>query len=159
MRTGLMSSRNSPTLTLDVRPRRAEKSAAGLVLVGGASSVAILDPLCGAVTFAAIACLVTVGYGLWRSGWIGSRHRIITVRWQADGRWLLDDREHTVLAELASGSRLFGTALWLRWKTPGRRWRSMLLTGRDLPPDQLRALAVRLRIDALERELPEAGAR
>jgi hypothetical protein len=129
------------------------------VLFCGASSIAMLDPFRFAVTFAGIACLMAVGYGLWRSGWIGSRHRIVTVRWQADGRWLLADREHTVPGELAASSRLFGTALWLRWKTRGRRWRSMLLTAGDLPPDQLRALAVRLRIEAPERGLPEAGAR
>ena len=159
MRTGLMSSRNSPTLKLDVQLRRAESCAAWLVLVGGACSVLSLDPASPTSTLAAVACLAAVGYGLWRSGWIGARHRIVSVRWQADGRWLLADRVHTFPGELSSGSRLFGTALWLRWRTPRRRWRSMLLTVGDLPPDQLRALAVRLRIEALERVLPKAGAR
>jgi hypothetical protein len=139
--------------------RRAEKSAAGLVLVGGACSVLMLAPVSHTTSLAAAACLAVVGYGLWRSGWIGSRHRIVRVRWLADGGWLLADREHTFPGKLAAGSRLFGTALWLRWKTPRRRWRSMLLSAGDLPPDQLRALAVRLRIEALERALPEAGGR
>jgi len=89
----------------------------------------------------------------------GSRHRIVGVRWLAAGRWLLADREHTFQAKLAAGSRLFGTALWLRWRTPRHGSRSMLLTVGDLPPDQLRALAVRLRIEALERVLPGAGGR
>jgi hypothetical protein len=119
----------------------------------------MLDPLSLSATLAAAAGLVAVGYGLWRSGWIGSRHRIVTVRWQADGRWLLADRKHTFQGELSASSRLFGTALWLRWNTPRRRWCSMLLTVGDLPPDQLRALAVRLRIEALERALPEAAGR
>jgi hypothetical protein len=139
--------------------RRAEKSAAWLVLGGGACSVLMLDPLSLPAIFAAAPGLAAVGYGLWRSGWIGSRHRIVTVRWQADGRWLLADPEHTFQGELSAGSRLLGTALWLLWKTPQRRWRSMLLTIGDLPPDQLRALAVRLRIEALERALPEAARR
>jgi hypothetical protein len=138
--------------------RRAEKSAGWLVLVGGACSVAMLDPV-SLMTALGAACLAAVGFGLWWSGWIGSRHRIVTVRWQADGRWLLADRQRTFPGELAAGSRLFGTALWLRWKTPPRRWRSMLLTVGDLPPDQLRALAVRLRVEVLERALPEAGGR
>lgn len=139
--------------------RRAENSAAWLVLVGGACSVLMLDPASLTTTLAATACLAAIGYGLWRSGWIGSRHRIIAVRWLADGRWLLAEREHTFPGELAAGSRLFGTAVWLRWETPRHRWRSMLLTDGDLPSDQLRALAVRLRIEALERALPEARSR
>ena len=159
MRTGLMSSRNSPTLTLDVRMRRAEQSAAWLVLVGGACSVLSLDPASPTSTLAAVACLAAVGYGLWRSGWIGSRYRIVGVRWLADGRWLLADRQHTFPGELSGSSRLLGTAVWLRWKTSGCRWQSMLLTDGDLPRDQLRALAIRLRIEALERALPEARGR
>jgi hypothetical protein len=159
MRTGLMSSRNSPTLTLDVRKRRAERSAAGLVLVGGACSVLTLDPVSLANVLAAATCMAVIGCGLWRAGWIGSRHRIIAVRWLADGRWLLSGGAEAFPAELAPGTRLFGTALWLRWKLPRRGWRSMLLTNGDLPPGELRALAVRLRIEALERALPEADGR
>jgi hypothetical protein len=154
-----MSSRNSPTLKLDVHLRRVETCAAWLVLVAGAGSVLMLDPVSLTTTLAAAAGLAVVGYGLWSSGWIGSRYRIVSVRWDADSRWLLADREHTFAGELSAGSRLFGTALWLRWRTARRRWRSMLLTVDDLPPDQLRALAVRLRIEALERALPRAGAR
>jgi hypothetical protein len=154
-----MSSRNSPTLTLDVCLRRAETRAAWLVLVGGACGALLLDPASPTTTLAAAACLLSIGYGLWRSGWIGSRHRIVGVRWLADGRWLLADREHTFPGELSGGSRLFGTAVWMRWETPRHRRRSMLLTDGDLPPDQLRALAVRLRIEALERALPEARRR
>jgi len=139
--------------------RRAEKSAAWLVLVGGACGVLLLDPASATTTLATAACLGSIGYGLWRSGWIGSRHRIVGVRWLADGRWLLADGEHTLEGELSAGSRLFGTAVWLRWKTPHGRRRCMLLTDGDLPPDQLRALVVRLRIEALERALPEAHGR
>jgi len=129
------------------------------VLIGGASGVLMLEPMSLSTSLAAAACVAAVGFGLWRAGWIGSRHRIIGVRWLADGRWLLADREHTFPGKLAAGSRLFGTGLWLRWQTPCRGSRSMLLTVGDLPPDQLRALAVRLRIEALERALPEAGGR
>jgi hypothetical protein len=154
-----MSSRNSPTLTLDVRARRAEKSAACVVLVGSACSVLMLAPVSLTAMLAATACLAAVAYGLWRSGWIGSRHTIVGLRWLADGGWLLANREDTFPAELSAGSRLFGTALWLRWKTPRGRRHSMLLAAGDLPPDQLRALAVRLRIEALERALPDTGRR
>ena len=134
-------------------------NAAWVVLVGGACSVLSLDPASVTSMLAAAACLAAIGYGLWRSGWIGSRHRIVGMRWLADGRWLLDDREHTFPGELSGGSRLFGTVLWLHWRTPRGRRRSMLLTEGDLPPDQLRALAVRLQIEALERALPEVRRR
>jgi hypothetical protein len=139
--------------------RRAEKRAAWIVLVGSACGVLLLDPVSPTTAFAAVAGLGAVGYGLWRSGWIGSRHRIVTVSWQGDGRWLLADREHTFHGELAAGSRLFGTALWLGWKIRPHRWRSMLLTVGDLAPEQLRELAVRLRIEASGRAVPETDTR
>ncbi|HKS58537.1 MAG TPA: hypothetical protein VJS12_24800 [Steroidobacteraceae bacterium] len=106
---------------------------------------------------AGAACLAAIGFGFWRAGWIGSRHRIVGLDWRGDGRWLLaDSRQRTFTGELAGGTRLFGNALWLQWRTPNCRFRSMLLVASDLPPSQLRALAVRLRIGALERALPEA---
>lgn len=107
--------------------------------------------------FAGAAGLIVIGFGLWRAGWIGSRHRIVGLSWQADGRWLLaDGGQNTFTGELAGGTRLFGNALWLQWTTPNHRFRSMLLATGDLPAGQLRALAVRLRIEAPERALPEA---
>ena len=101
-----------------------------------------------------------IAFGLWRAGWIGSRHRLIGVRWLAEGNWFLADRHNSAIpAELAGNTRLAGSAVWLRWQTaPGRR-RSMLLVRADLPAGQLRTLRVRLQIQALERALPDAPAR
>jgi hypothetical protein len=155
-----MSSRNSPTLTLDVRMRRAEPCAAGLVLVGGVCGALLLGPTSWTNLLAAAGCLAVVGFGLWRAGWIGSRHRVVGLRWLADGRWLLaDSRENAFPAELSAGTRLAASVLWLVWRTDLGRRRSMLLAPGDLPASQLRALSVRLRIEALERALPEAGRR
>jgi hypothetical protein len=155
-----MSSRNSPTLTLDVRLRRAETSAAWLVLVAGAYAVLLLDPTSCANVLAGAGCLVAIGFGLWRAGWIGSRHRIVRLQWLAAGGWLLaDGRESTFSGRLSAGTRLARNALWLQWKTAGGRQRSMLLAPGDLPASQLRALAVRLRIDVLERALPDVRPR
>jgi hypothetical protein len=152
-----MSSRNSPTLTLDVRTRRAEQRAAWLTLVAAACAVVLLGAV-AAVAAGAIA------WGLWRAGWIGSRHRIVAVRWLADGRWtLVDGAGAAIPGELSADTRQIPNAVWLRWKTGPARRRSMLLTAGDLPAGQLRALAVRLKIEApiggMKRALPEAGAR
>jgi hypothetical protein len=127
------------------------------VLGGGACSALLLGAESGISLLAGAVCLAVIGFGLWRAGWIGSRHRIVGLRWLVDGRWLLDDgRQNTFPAELAGGTRLFGNALWLNWRTPNRRFRSMLLAAGDLPASQLRALAVRLRFEAPERASPEA---
>ena len=159
MLTGLMSSRNSPTLTLDVRSRRAERRAAGLAVAAGVCAVLLLEPS-GMNAIAGAVCLAAMGFGLWRAGWIGSRHRIVGLRWLADGRWLLDDsRANSVPAELAGDTCLAREALWLRWRTLRGRRRSMLLAPGDLPAGELRALAVRLRIEALERALPDTRRR
>jgi hypothetical protein len=137
--------------------RRAERCAGWLVLGVGACSALMLGRESGTQLLAGTACLAVIGFGLWRAGWIGSRHRIVGLRWLADGRWLLADGRHTTFSgELADGTRLFANALWLQWRTPNRRLRSMLLAAGDLPASQLRALAVRLRFEALERALPEA---
>jgi hypothetical protein len=107
--------------------------------------------------------LGAMAFGLWRAGWIGSRHRIVAVRWLADGRWLLADRDNTFPAALCADTRLFGQTVWLHWKTVAGRRRSMLLAAGDLPAGQLRTLGARLRIEApievLKRALPEAAGR
>ncbi len=158
-----MSSRNSPTVALDVRARRAERRAAWLALVGAGCAAALLGSAAAWTQLLAVAGIGAIAYGLWRAGWIGSRHRIVDVRWLADGRWILADRGRTFPADLCTDTRLFGLAVWLHWKTGPRRRRSMLLAPGDLPDGQLRALGVRLRIeapiDALERALPEAAGR
>jgi hypothetical protein len=139
--------------------RRAERRAASLALVGAACAVALLGAAPPWSQWLAGAGAGAIAFGLWRAGWIGSRYRIDGVRWLADGRWLLAEPCNTFPVELSADMRLVSNAVWLRWRTaPGRR-RSMLLTAGDLPAGQLRALIVRLRIEALERALPEAPAR
>jgi hypothetical protein len=139
--------------------RRAERRTASLALVAGACGVLLLE-MTWTNLLAGAACLAGIGFGLWRAGWIGSGHRIVGLRWLADGRWLLaDSRENEFAGELSAGTRLARNALWLRWKTPRGRQRSMLLAPGDMPASQLRALQIRLRIEALERALPDARRR
>lgn len=160
MRTGLMSSRNSSILKLDVGLRRAETRVAGLVLAAGACGVLLLGPASWTYACAGAGCLVAIACGLWRAGWIGSRHRIVGMQWLADGGWLLtDSRETPFPGTLSGGTRLGRDSLWLQWTTGRGRRHSMLLAPGDLPPIQLRKLAVRLRIEAVERVLPEARRR
>lgn len=143
--------------------RRAERRAAWLALVGAGCAVALLGPVPPWTQLLAAGGLGAITFGLWRAGWIGSRHRIVAVRWLADGRWLLADRDKTFPAALCADTRLFGQTVWLHWKTVAGRRRSMLLAAGDLPAGQLRTLCVRLRIEApieaLKRALPEAAGR
>jgi hypothetical protein len=151
--------------------RRAERRAAWLALVGAGCAVALLGLVppwtqllaAGGLGAIAVAGSGAITFGLWRAGWIGSRHRIVAVRWLADGRWLLADRDKTFPAALCADTRLFGQTVWLHWKTVAGRRRSMLLAAGDLPAGQLRTLGVRLRIEApievLKRALPEAAGR
>ena len=155
-----MSSRNSPTLTLEVNGRRAEALAAWLVLAGAGCAVALLGAAPAGTQWLAVGAVGAIAFGLWRAGWIGSRHRIIRMRWLADGHWSLTDLHSSAIpAELSADTRLAGTAVWLRWKTAAGRRRSMLLVRGDVPAGQLRALCIRLGIQALERALPDAPAR
>jgi hypothetical protein len=140
--------------------RRAETRAAGLVLAAGASAVLLLGPASWANLLVGAGCLLTVGFGLWRAGWIGATHRIVRAQWRADGRWQLGATDENPFdGELSAGTRLWRNSLWVQWVTPGGRRRFMLLAPGDLPPSQLRALAVRMRIEALERALPEVRRR
>jgi hypothetical protein len=155
-----MSSRNSPTLTLEVNGRRAEALAAWLVLAAAGCTIQLFGATHFWLQGLAGAAVGAIAVGLWRAGWIGSRHRIVGVRWLADGRWSLTDSQGTATrAELSGHTRLTGSALWLRWDTTPGRPRSMLLFRGDMPAGQLRSLRVRLRIQALERALPDAPAR
>lgn len=155
-----MSSRNSPSLTLEINGRRAETRAAWLVLGCAAGAVALLGALPFWMQGLAGAAVGAIWLGLWRAGWIGSRHRIVAVRWSADGRWALAGRHRsTIPAELSGATRLAGPVVWLQWKIAHGRRRSMLLAHGDMPAGQLRALRARLRIEALERALPDIPTR
>jgi hypothetical protein len=140
-----MSSRNSPTLILDVRERRAERRAAWLVLVAAGWAVMLLGAVPSWIQLLAAGALGAVAFGLWRAGWIGSSHRIV--------------RLHGLPEKLSADTRVVRNAVWLRWTGTAGRKRSMVLVCRDMPAGQLRALCVRLRTQALERALPEARTR
>jgi hypothetical protein len=154
-----MSSRNSPTLTLEVHRRRAETLVAWLALAGAGCAVVLLGAASHWTQWLAAGGVGVIALGLRRAGWIGAGRRIVGVQWLADGRWLLADRHGSAIpARLSTDTRLAGDAVWLRWNTAGGR-RSMLLVRGDMPAEQLRALCVRLRIEALEQALPDARMR
>ena len=139
--------------------RRAERRAAWLALGAAACAVALLGAAPTWTQLLAAGGVAAIALGAWRAGWIGSRHRILRACWHADGRWLLTGGREAFAGELSPDTRLLPGAVWLHWKAGAGRRRSMLLAAGDLPAGQLRALAVRLRIEALERALPEAGPR
>jgi hypothetical protein len=114
-----------------------------LVAAGGA--VALLGASPWWIRLLAASGVVTVAIGLWQAGWIGSSHRVTDLRWFS--------------GELSADTRVFRDAVWLRWTSLGGCRRAMLLARGDIPARQLRALAVRLRIEAVERALPEARTR
>jgi hypothetical protein len=125
--------------------RRAERLAAGFVLVAAGGAVALLGASPWWTQSLAAGGVVTVALGLWGAGWITSGDRLAELRWPP--------------GELSADTRVFRDAVWLRWRSPAGRWRAMLLARADLPAGQLRALAVRLRIEAVERALPEPRTR
>ena len=125
--------------------RRAERLAAGLVLVAAGGAVALLGASPWWTLSLAAGGVVAVALGLWRAGWIGSGNRLVGLHWPP--------------GEVSADTRVFRDAVWLRWRSPAGRRRAMLLARGDLPAGQLRALAVRLRIAAVERALPEAATR
>jgi hypothetical protein len=149
-----MSLPGSPTLELDVGPRRTERRVALLAI----SFAAAAPWLAGADW--TMALLGALGAGIcWRgfqqAGWLGGERRISRVSWQAEGRWLLTDhggRQFEVW--LRPDSRVAAGLVWLRWDTGATHTlrteqgaRSMLLTLGDIPGSQLRRLCVRLRLD------------
>ena len=125
--------------------RRAERLAAGLVLVAAGGAVALLGASPWWTQLLAAGGVATVALGLWRAGWIESSNRVAELRWRP--------------GELSADTRVFRDAVWLRWRSPAGRRRAMLLARGDVPAGQLRTLVVRLRIEAVERVLPEARTR
>jgi len=125
--------------------RRAERLAAWLALVAAGCAVALLGTAPGWTQLIAAAGVGAVAFGLWQAGWIGSSRRIVDLNWPP--------------GQLSADTRVFRDAVWLRWTTPDGRRRSMFLRCGDMPAGQLRGLCVRLRIEGLERALPEAPAR
>lgn len=114
-----------------------------LVAAGGA--VALLGASPWWTQLLAAGGVATVALGLWRAGWIESSNRVVELRWPP--------------GELSADTRVFRNAVWLRWRSPAGRRHAMLLARGDVPAGQLRALVVRLRIEVVERALPEARTR
>ena len=120
MRTGLMSSRNSPTLTLDVRMRRAERCAAWLVLGGGACSALLLGTQSAdrPAGWRRLPCRHRLRPVAGRLDRVQAPDRRTCAGWRtAAGCWSMAVKTHSP-AELAGGTRLFANALWLQWRTP-----------------------------------------
>jgi hypothetical protein len=137
----------------DVSSRRAEFRVAWVTLVGCLAATVLLSTSIEAAgptaTIAAGAILVAAAIAaadLWRNGWLGGRHRIQHVAWLSDGRWwLTDSAGRRCAARLRGQTRVAGRWIWLCWYTD-RRTRYLLLSPGDIPADELRRLAVRLRV-------------
>lgn len=115
------------------------------MLVAAGCSVVLIGAAPSWIQLLAAGAVGASAFGLWRAGWIGSRHRIVSL-----------DR---LPEALSADTRVARNAVWLRWTGSAGRKRSMLLVRGDIPAMQLRALCVRLRMEALERALPEARKR
>lgn len=163
-----MSSPSSPTLDLDVRPRRAERR----VAVASILLIAIAPWLLPATAVVAGAALVMTAaaslagaaltwVGFRAAGWLGGSRRIVRVSWRADGQWQLttgrektqakspdSDPENELSAQLRPDTRVGTGWVWLRWNAEGVR--SMLLIQGDVSNAELRRLCLRLRLDRNE---------
>jgi hypothetical protein len=93
-----------------------------------------------------VAMVMIISYR--RAGWMSSPTSILSIVWEADGRWLLSRAGKTWEATLSSNSWMNGPAMLLRWDaTEGSNSRAtVLLTVADLGTVPFRRLCVRLRI-------------
>ena len=99
---------------------------------------------------ASLIVAAALSLGFLQAGWCGGR-RIIRMSWTADGRWILTLRNgRCAELDLDFQTRVTPRLLWLVWRAPGVRFsrRAMLLSCLDIPPDDLRRLVARLRLDA-----------
>lgn len=147
-----MSSQGSPTLEFDVAHRRIERlvAAACVLLAAMASAlgaVVIAMPL-PATVGAPFAAAGIAFLGFQSAGWLGRRHALQRIAWQADDRWFLFERTGALEATLRGDSRVGPRAAWLRWdvQAPRHGTRTLLLVPGDVSEPHLRRLATRLRI-------------
>jgi hypothetical protein len=145
-----MSLPESSRLDIDVRERRAERRVAVTVIsLGAMPPWLLLDSVQWLGLVAGLLSVLTMAAGFHWAGWLAGSRRIERVVWSADGFWMLIDAAgRNREAWLAADSRVGARCAWLRWRVPGVN--SMLLMPGDVPPDQLRRLSVRLRIDRHE---------
>jgi Membrane-bound toxin component of toxin-antitoxin system len=144
-----MSLPGSFTLTLETPVRRAERAIATIAPAAAALVPWLIVPRSLGALVYGLCCAAVVGFAAHRAGWLGTAHRLACATWHADGRWTLSDpRKPPQEALLLGDSRVAANWVWLRWRTEEASWhrRSMLITSSDLPPDQWRHLAVRLRL-------------
>jgi len=153
----------SPRLDIDVRQRRAERWIAVIsTSLAPALPWLLLDSLAGvrwasAAASAGLLIALILGAGFHRAGWLAGSRRIARMVWSADGFWvLIDTAGRAREACLAADTRIGPGCVWLRWQTPDSH--SMLLLPGDAPPDQLRRLLVRLRIDRQQADAVPRGA-
>jgi hypothetical protein len=153
-----MSSSGSPKLDIQVHERRAER----WIAMTGSVLALLLPWLMGLQGIALVligllsACVVAAG--CYHAGWWPAPRRIQRVIWAADGHWLLLDASgRTREVRLAADTRTGPGCVWLRWQTTAPR--SLLLLPCDVSADEMRRLAVRLRIDRYAVDaLPHAAA-
>jgi hypothetical protein len=141
---------------IDVRARRAEPVVVVCTLAVAGLSPWLLTSLDPAVALSAgVVAFSGMAIGFRLAGWLGGKASIETVSWISDGRWRLTDRAGAQIeANLAAGTRVGPGLVWLQWRPSNAGFplmRTMLLTHRDLPAQELRRLVVRLRVDGLGR--------
>jgi hypothetical protein len=66
-------------------------------------------------------------------------HDIGRLRWQADGRWWLQDRRGRCAYVQPQPPQRLGSLLWFRWQEAGRR-RVLIIDGTTVEPNQWRRL-------------------
>lgn len=94
--------------------------------------------------------------GLWRAGWVGRRHRLRRVVWNAAGEWQLAGWNGRRIAELRADSVVSRYFLRLRWDCEGGVAQLLLFRG-DLSPGEWRRWTVRLRLQSGRTALVAAG--
>lgn len=162
-----MSSNGLPTLTIDLRRRRAEQAGAMLLSLLGGMAPLLMGSFVGwPLRIAGSLLLALCICGCFRAaGWLGGSAALARMTWAGDGVWALvfaDGREYS--GQLRSDTRMSPAAIWLRWdlllppspvlesqaSRRGPRSRALLLIPGDIPADDFRRLLVRLRVDQSE---------
>lgn len=82
----------------------------------------------------AMLLLFVVPYGSWvmlRFGLLRSQRSILALKFEGEGRWVLQTPEGTVTAELSGDSTVTNLACVLRFKVPGEFWTQTCIVFRD----------------------------
>lgn len=153
-----MSSTSSPSLTLSIHARRAERWAAVCVLLLAVAAPACfpLEPF--ALALLSLSCGGCAWLALRREGWLFDTDPVIRLSWRAEGDWELATRAGAHIAcDLDHSSRVFAGVIWLCLRERNRRRaRRFLITPRAVPEEGFRHLVVRLRLDGARSGDPNA---